>query len=218
MTQIAQPYERNGERGFTLLELVVTLGLLSLIVAAIMGGLGSSRRVWQMRSDLEQLSGLGAARSLLAARVSDAMPLWDRSNKGIAVPAFDGTSVILTFVAPLAHANGGGGLFRQVVRLVPSASHSGLWDLVVDESPFGGAGAAKTLAATVQTSVLVGNVAEMALRYIGSDATRSAPEWSASWQHRPQLPRLIGLTVVFPPGDLRRWPELMLAPRSGPAR
>ncbi len=217
MKRSAHRCGKTNEAGFTLLELVVTLGLLSLIVAAIMGGLGASRRVWQMRGDLEQISALGAARTLLEARVVDAMPLWDRSDRGLNVPAFDGTTERLTFVSALARGPDGGGLVRQVIQLSPSATTAGLNDLVLDESRFGGAGDARAAPKSARRSVLVENVAQISFRYIGPDLTRAMPEWSTSWRRRPALPRLIGLTIAFPPGDLRHWPELMLAPSLGPA-
>jgi hypothetical protein len=38
-------------------------------------------------------------------------------------------------------------------------------------------------------------------------------EWRESWDGADGLPALIALEVVFPAGDPRSWPELMVAPR-----
>jgi general secretion pathway protein J len=200
---------RSGEQGFTLLELIVTLGLLSLIVAAIVGGLGTGRRVWQMQDDLEQLSATGAARALLAARLADAMPVMERSAKGVLLPAFEGATDRLMFVAPLPRSGSGGGLIHQVVHLAPTTG--GRQNLVIEEAVFQGGGAP-------EQAVLIENVSGLAIRYLDSGVSRSAPAWTDAWTRTPALPKLIGVSITFPPGDPRRWPELMLAPRAGSAR
>jgi general secretion pathway protein J len=204
MTTDAQPSDRHGEQGFTLLELIVTLGLLSLIVAAIMGGLGTGRRVWQMRGDLEQVSALGAVRSLLQARVADALPVSEHATKGVPIPAFDGAADSLTFVAPVTRGSNGPGLFRHVIRMVPATGGTDLRDLVL-EGP------------SAHPAILVHNVAQISLRYLGLEPAQPGPQWSSSWRGKAALPRLIGLTVSFPRGDPRQWPELILAPTFGPA-
>lgn len=207
---------RTGEHGFTLLELMVTLGLLSLIVAAIMGGLGTGRRVWQLQGDLEQVSALGAARSLLEARLADAIPLLERSAKGVAVAAFQGEPDRLSFAAPFVHGLSGSGLMRQVLRLAPTDAR-GHRNLIIEEMALAGGGDAGARAAPSQQAVLVENVAGISFRYLGPDATRAAPAWSADWRRSNALPRLVGLSIAFPPGDARQWPELILAPQIGAA-
>ena len=207
---------RPAEHGFTLLELMVTLGLLSLIVAAIMGGLGTSRRVWQLRGDLEQVSALGAARSLLAARLEDAMPVLQHSAKGVQLAALQGEPDRLRFAAPLVHGLSGGGLVQQTLRLTPPDAR-GQRNLIIEETAASGVSDAGVSAAPPQQAVLVENVAGLSFRYLGPDPAHAAPTWSADWRRNTALPRLIGLSITFPPGDARQWPELILAPQIGAA-
>ncbi len=216
MMRSLYPQHRQSEQGFTLLELMVTLGLLSLIVAAIMGGLGTSRRVWQLRGDLEQVSALGAARSLLAARLGDAMPVLQHSAKGVPLAAFQGEPDRLSFAAPFLHGLSGSGFVRQVLRLGPVDAR-GHRNLIIEEMALPGGGDAGARAAPSQQAVLVENVAGISFRYLGPDATRAAPAWSADWLRSNALPRLVGLSIAFPPGDARIWPELILAPQIGAA-
>lgn len=42
------------------------------------------------------------------------------------------------------------------------------------------------------------------------------PGWAASWTG-PGLPALVRVRLVFPPGDRRRWPDIVAAPMRAPA-
>ena len=170
-----------------------------------------------MRGDLEQISALGAARSLLEARVADALPLNERTAKGTMTPVFDGQPGSLTFAAPLARSLGGSGLVRQVLRIAPAEGHDGRQNLIVEETPVASGPEAKPNLAATRQAVLVEDVAQVSWRYLGPDPARSSPAWSNAWHNKPVLPRLIGLTITFPPGDPRHWPELLLAPQIGSA-
>ena len=215
---IRQPASR-GQEGFTLLELVVTLGLLALIVAAIMAGLNTGRRVWQIRSQLDDIAATGAARSVLAARLADAMPLLQQSPSGLATFAFAGTAASLDFVAPLQRSSAGGGLFRQSLKLAPVTLPSGKVrrNLVLEEAVFSDSPSPHDGNPPPRQTVLVEDVAGLAIRYSGPVPASPAPAWSGSWQHRDALPQLIGITVVFAAGDARQWPELMVAPGAAAA-
>ena len=216
MTRTARQSLGPDNDGFTLLELIVTLGLLALIVTAIMGGLNTGRRVWQIRTELDQLAAVGAARSVLEARLSDAMPLTQQSPSGLATLAFAGSGDSLDFVTPLSQSLGGGGLFRQTVKLAKVMLPNGRTrqNLVVEETLFGDAPPPAGDSVLPRQAVLVEDVAAVAIRYNNPVAASPSPVWSATWLHKDALPWLIGITVVFPSGDPRHWPELLVAPRA----
>jgi general secretion pathway protein J len=188
----------KDEHGFSLLELIITLGLLSLIVAAILGGLGTGRQVWRLRDEMEQLASLGAVRALLEARLTDTLPLVTYAASGQPQPAFEGGEQALTFSGPLGHSLSGSGLYHQSLRLEPH-----------------GRGQALVLEEGARRAVLIEGVAAINLRYLGRPEAASSATWSPTWRQN-SLPRLIGITITFPHGDRRRWPELLIAPKAAP--
>ncbi len=210
---------RTSEQGFTLLELIVTLGLLALIVAAIMGGLGAGRRVWQLRNDLESLTAIDAARSVLEARLADAMPVGWQSRSGGVDLAFAGAGDAVTFVAPLERSSSGSGLFREALRLAPAIRPDGSSrpSLVIEEAVFDGKPAEASTTRKPRRLVLVENVTGLTIRYIDPTSTNQPRDWRSTWNGQQTLPRLIGISVTFPPGDPRHWPELVIVPRAAPA-
>lgn len=219
MTGRGRQTPARGQEGFTLLELVVTLGLLALIVAAIMAGLSAGRRVWQIRSQLDEIAATSAARSVLGARLADAMPLLQQSPSGVATFAFAGTAASVDFVAPLRRSPAGGGLLRHSLKLAQVALPSGKTrrNLVLEETLFVDTAPPHDDVRAPRQTVLVENIASLAIRYSGPVPASPEPAWSDTWQHKDALPQLIGITVVFPAGDPRRWPELIVAPAAAAA-
>ncbi len=66
-----------------------------------------------------------------------------------------------------------------------------------------------------EQSVLLNGVDRLMISYWGRDQ-QGARGWHDAWQG-PDLPDLIRIGIVFPPGDARRWPPLVAAPmRSKP--
>jgi general secretion pathway protein J len=63
-----------------------------------------------------------------------------------------------------------------------------------------------------EREVLVENVARAEWDYF--DVPCGAPAaWRTTWQGRHELPALVRVRVVFPEGDPRQWPDLIVAPR-----
>jgi prepilin-type N-terminal cleavage/methylation domain-containing protein len=91
--------ERRGEAGFTLLELLVSMTLLSLLLVALSGGVHFAGRAWQMQEERIGRQGdiqavQNALRQMLASGQS-----------------FDGGAQSLRFVGKLPAALARGGLF-----------------------------------------------------------------------------------------------------------
>ena len=71
--------------------------------------------------------------------------------------------------------------------------------------------------ASVGTATLLDDVESIALGFYGPPPDGGEPAWSPDWPPAAGLPALIRLRVVFPPGDGRTWPDLVIAPRLRPA-
>ncbi|HEY2069246.1 MAG TPA: prepilin-type N-terminal cleavage/methylation domain-containing protein [Rhizomicrobium sp.] len=180
-------------KGFTLLELLVTITLLSLLSLLLFGGLRLGTRAW----DGAQAYGAGTdevrvVQALLRRELEAAYPSVTASDPLHPVVEFDGNVHQMTFLAPppqALHENG-----RERITL-----SAGPGSLTIHATP--------ELASNRQgdwSTVILRNVASVHFSYFGDGA------WRGSWTNAQALPSLVRVQVKF--ADNRAWPDLIVAP------
>lgn len=201
-------------QGFTLVELLVVLVLLSLIVLAMASALRTASQTEErVDARLQQMDDLRTVslflRSVLA-RVSaekTTLPV----PQGRSPYYFTGTASTLTWVGVMPARHGAGGLMH--FRL--SLSEDGA--LVLQYLPWSGANSAPDWSAAPGSTVLTG-VTAFSLQY--EDAAGEPPAWTPEWSAVDRLPNRVSIAVQTQTGV---WPELVIAlrvllgtdPRSG---
>jgi general secretion pathway protein J len=203
---------RYGQ-GFTLLELIVALLLLTLMSALLYGSLSLSANSWdrgeakaQQASDMRLTEGflrqaLSAQHPLLFHKVAD-QPLY-----------FLGTSDSLSFAAALP-ARTGGGMYYFRIALTPAGETSRL--TLARLWPDYGATALPEFR-DAEKSVLADDVAALRFAYFGRDPDSNeaaTPTWRDRWDDPHVLPMLIRMEVK--PAKSASWPPLIVEPRIAP--
>jgi len=191
--------------GFTLVELLVALVIMGFISLMLASSLHTGIMAWHRTDALDATSGdLLSSRTLLEDRVGFAYPYYDLTDPTAPLVRFEGTEDHMVFLAPTPLAIGGAGFARYRLsieadetgaRLMLAASREQAWDDTAEPSP------------------LVERAAAITLDYFGADEGDGSLRWQASWTNRRRLPRLIRIRVQFGAGDLRVWPDLIIAPR-----
>jgi len=198
-----------GDEGFTLLELLVTLAIMSFIATLLLGGVVTLRQSAQrMLTGDSASASVGAAQSILRARI-EGLRAVPRSDRATPVVDFEGTGDRVSFYAPPIGRDAPGSL--QAFRLLRMAtgdvvlfSASSLTENVDLRSP--------TIVGWTPTR-LVDGAAEMSLSYFGPAPGVTGGAWQRFWSSRAQPPQLIRIAVKFPEGDRRSWPDLVVRPR-----
>ena len=198
-------------RGFTLLELLVSMTLLGLILALLFGGLRTGNRVWEASdSRSDAVARIQTVHGFLRGRVSALTPLGSAAVAGDEpVAAFEGERTRLRFVAMLpSHFNVGG--FQTIeVGLV---EREGARDLGLAWWPYLPGGEPPVEPDEDSSMVLLEDVAEVAFDYFGAAGEDSMRAWTERWLDQPAPPELVRLTVAFRRGDRRYWPDLIIHP------
>jgi prepilin-type N-terminal cleavage/methylation domain-containing protein len=198
MTGPGEQARRDG--GFTLIELLVSLGLLALMLALINGAFGFGLRAWEMTEEVERTQSVEAFRNMLDQRLSEALPLMSSDERGVLRLAFAGAPDELRFVTPMPSRGGlPGGLYQATLRLVGSRQRQ----LALELQPL--VGANRPAAAEGHGPVVLGDVADFAVRYYGAPDGSGEPHWADAWRGRRSLPRLVAVDVRFARGDGRSW-------------
>jgi general secretion pathway protein J len=194
---------KEGQRGFTLVELLIAIVLLALLTTMLFGGLrAATRHLGQASGRLDRSAQIALVENFLRAQLANAQPL-PASGTDPPVLDFAGESDRLAFVTLSPPGVAFGGL--QVLSLA-FASDGGR--LVLSAHPYRGAGEEQ---AAASSRVLFDHVAEAALAYFGTTSPDEPPRWHDTWRDKVSLPELARLSLVFT--DHTTIPELIIALR-----
>ncbi|MCW2239555.1 prepilin-type N-terminal cleavage/methylation domain-containing protein [Azospirillum canadense] len=199
----------DRQRGFTLFELLIALSLLGLLTTVMYGGLRFSARTWEAASaHSDATMTIEAAQSFLRRSLEGARPPAAAPPSGAPRSApvpFVGRPDALAFVTTLPSVLGDG---DGVIEL-----------RTTDTGGDAGSGRRLLLRWTPLTSpgppgdrTLIERVGGLRFRYFGASGEGGEARWWDAWPDPAHLPRLIRVSVSFPAGDGRLWPDFVATP------
>jgi general secretion pathway protein J len=201
----------NRAQGFTLVEMLVAMLLMTLIAAAVVHGLRYGQRAYQAATKLRTLYWeVFAARRFLHGILGSAAPPGSASFGSGAAASFEGSRDRLVFTAPASRSFGSAGSLRYEVVVVRQKGGSTRSDLVLYSKPMLGSSA---YAPAVEAEILVHDVKSVQWSYrdvAEPIESQTEADWSGQWQSTSALPTLIRLRVAFEEGDGRRWPDFIV--------
>jgi general secretion pathway protein J len=182
----------NRQQGYTLLELLVAMLLLSIIGVIIAGGLQFGTAVWsRTEGAIADTSEIDEAHSILRTVLAQAVPV---RRDGLVT--FDGEPARAAFESPAPQALRAGGLAHMEIVAEPDKD-GGL--LVIRVSSPGDAPREITLARKIGS-----------VRFSYLDASERIPVWLAVWRDRMRLPDAVRLEQESASGP---WTTLIVHPK-----
>jgi general secretion pathway protein J len=182
----------------TLVEVLVALSLLAMLSAGLVSSFRVGQRTYAGVVQMDHMYwDVVVTQRFLREALEGAYPFEpdaQHRNHGL-----EGTADTLSVTAPMSLADGSAGYRRYSFSFL---SHDLVGVSEVDRN--GG-----TASGNAATETLIPRVEKVEWSYFSSTDDIG---WRSDWtQRRP--PALVRLRVTFPPGDRRRWPDLVVAPR-----
>ncbi|MEZ6000423.1 type II secretion system protein GspJ [Hyphomonas sp.] len=194
----------RSSAGFTLVELMVSLAILSLIAVIAGNALVSGQRVWTKVDEyVSTAEKVEAVQNLMREQIQQALPVLGRTTPREERVMLNGNADSITFVAPLPSHFGRYGLYRIEYRLVDG-------QLIFARSLFQGPNDFRRNFSETTQEVLIDGVESLQFAYLRSD--RDHRGWSSSLTDATAMPELVRIDVEFKdPGA--KWQSIYAQPR-----
>lgn len=193
----------DRDAGFTIIELLVSLVILSMLSLMLITGLGTGRRVWErMDQSALAIESVEGAQTLLRDRIERTYGA-TRFDTSAPYADFRGLANRLNFLAPPPEVERPQALRRYDLSLNTNGDLllSSWSDIAADpEHP------------AIVSVVVLHAVQGIDIAYFGTAAPDFTPRWRSEWIQQPSPPRLVRVRLAFAPGDRREWPDMIVKP------
>ena len=207
---------RHSDAGFTLLEIMVAMVVLTMIVTTAFGALRLGERSWEVGlARASETETLRSVAGLLQRQFNQILPLtWTEDSQTYL--AFSGAREQVRFIAPAPQHEGATGLFEFTLVVEPFKSNARLvlYYRLHNPDSIG----FQPNRSDRQRVLLVDELKTATFAYYGSPVAKDPPQWHSQWSIDAEaFPLLVHARLVANTGQ-RQWPELFLALHTGLAQ
>ena len=203
-----KPTPRFHGSGFTLVEILIGLALMSFILLMLFGSLHIAAKSWTaVQQKTTRTEELRMASDFIRHYLSQAVPLLWVNPDGSHL-AFKGDTNAMHFAAPLPAHRGGGGLYLITLKVIEENGKShlimqyqGAYPDHHDFNPPDGA--------PLETAILIDDVRSVTFSYFGKRQADAAPGWVEEWAVADQLPQQIQVKLSLAAPE-EEWPEIAI--------
>jgi general secretion pathway protein J len=193
------------QRGFTLLEMLLSVILLALLLAGAYSGIHAAANAMTAgERAIDRADRLRTAQEFLRRQISHIIPLtYERDDANNTVHVFDGGAQFMRFVAPMPGYLSRGGPYVQTLELVPG--NGGLQLRFTDAMLNGYDSQDPKIDEPV---VILDRIRAGQFQYRTLDDQGQLTNWFSDWPDPSVTPLMVRLSLDMQPGVQIPWPEL----------
>jgi len=203
-------YKRlKQQAGFTLIEIIVVMTMLSLIMVMIYGGIQTSRKMAEKGlKRIDATNEVRVVQELVRRQISRILPMAFKEEDNTFV-IFEGDAEHIMYVSPMPGYLGNGGPHVQLIEIVNAKggkilqfSHWLLND-TLEEGSFDDS--------DQEPVVLLENIRDAEFSFVKLDEEGELGEWENDWEDSENTPLMVRLDVKMSDRALMQWPEMQVA-------
>jgi general secretion pathway protein J len=201
---------RDLARGFTLIEVLIAMTLLSIMVVLLFGSLKICAQSWERgEKKIAEVNETAVVYNFFQQHLSAAKPLLNDFTEEESKLSFQGDAQSLQFVSAFPASAGRAGMQLFSLGLRDEEPRAGRVDgaeINVTLTPF--FPITEGEAWNEEEAVLIDHVSHFALSYFGSDQETGEGRWQDEWLNRDILPRLIKVQIEREEENF--WPDMVI--------
>ncbi len=204
----------DKDSGFTLLELLVAITLMSLTAVLLVDALRSGRKALEMAERLTADASLGAVQKLVEQIVREARPIRLDSPPSTVDAVFIGSEIRAQFITSFAPSGQYAGLYVVDLIVAPSEGNPDHRDFALAMTRYQRLSRSDGNAIAPQPSlrvVLIRDVTTASFQYFAAADGSVEPAWRSNWVHAERLPLLVSIVVTLDGPIRRTWPKLVVS-------
>jgi general secretion pathway protein J len=198
----------NNTRGFTLIEVLIAMSLLSLMMVLLFSSLHIGAKSWQQGEEkIADINEIAVVQQFFSHHLAHALPQWnDFDPEKERVFAFQGKKTSVQFVGafPASAERYGLQLFNVALKDITKKSA-----VTVSVKPF--FPLAENETAFEDEVELISGVKQFELAYFGLNDETGEYQWQTEWLNKELQPRLVKIALEL--ADGRYTPDIIVALR-----
>lgn len=195
----------KSTKGFTLIEVLIAMTLLSIMVVLLFSSLKICADSWEKgESKITDVNEVAVVYGFFQRHLAVAKPLWDDfTDPNARVFGFQGQAQTLQFISSFPASAGRSGM--QLFTLVLVEEHQERF-IKITLTPF--FPPAEGEAWKKEEVTLIKQVSEFSLAYYDSGDNSNEGSWTEDWVDREALPRLVKINIKL--DNNLFWPEMIV--------
>jgi general secretion pathway protein J len=193
-------------RGFTLIEVLIAMTLLSIMVVLLFSSLKICADSWEKgESKITDVNEVAVVYNFFQRHLSEAKPLWNdlSSEEEERTFSFQGKAQSLQFISAFPASAGRSGLQLFSLDLQEEDNDQVIKVTITPFFPV-----AEGSEWQKEDVTLIKHVNDFSLAYFGSDDGVSEGSWEEEWLDKEVLPRLVKINIKLENGIF--WPEMII--------
>lgn len=211
MKAFPERFSHTAADGFTLLELVVALLVLSIMMTLLFNGLRLGARTWDSvaeRTNAMHESHL--AQLFIKRQLEQAQSIAFTEEDGERHISFFGERHAIRFVSPLPAHIGQGGMYWFTIDVSEGKQAK---QLMLSYELFQTEEWERYRSVEPEKVILIGELGDAEFAYLaGADPGRRS-SWTTRWERKDELPPLVRLRLKSETAGTSGWQELLVAPK-----
>jgi general secretion pathway protein J len=199
------PSSNNPHQGFTLIEVLIAMTLMSVMLAVLFGSMKICAESWEKgENKIADVNETAVVYQFFQQHLTTTIPLWDDFSNEEKMLSFQGTKESLQFVSGFPASAKKSGLQLFKIKYL-NDKEGGYIEVAI--KPFFPSQEKDKEEDSGDSVNLISGVTNLTVSYYGIDESQPEGYWQDEWTNRENLPKLVKIKIERDSGS--PWPDMI---------